>query len=60
MPLYKVSGWYEVTKYVERIVEADSRSEAENKAWSGDYIDEIEHDEDAIGDLEITETEEIE
>lgn len=60
MPIYKVSGWCQVTKYVDRIVEAEDESDAGNKAWSGDYIDEIEHGEDNIGDFEICDTEEIE
>lgn len=59
MPIYKVEGFYSVTKYVQRIVEADSESEARDKAWSCDYVDEIEDGEEDISDFESTDVEEI-
>jgi hypothetical protein len=59
MPRYRVSGFYTTTHYVDRYVEADSESEAESKAWSGYYDEEIETGYDE-GDFESDETEEIE
>jgi hypothetical protein len=59
MPKYSVEGYYKVTKYVDRIVEADNMTEARHKAWSDDYEDEIERDEESISDFEATDVEEI-
>lgn len=58
MPLFKVSGWYIATVYVDRIVKAENEAEAKNKAWSEDYIDEIQQDSD-IGDFESDKVEVI-
>jgi len=51
---YKVTGYYTVTKYVERIVNANDADEAERKAWSEHYVSEIETGEDR-DDFEVTE-----
>lgn len=59
MPKFKVSGCYQITKYVNRYVTADSEYEAKNKSWSGYHDEEIDIDYDE-GDFEIGDVEEIE
>jgi hypothetical protein len=59
MKTYKVTGFYTVTKYVERTVIAENENDAKNKAWSGFYEAETETGQDE-GDFEITdEAEEV-
>ncbi|RAP05485.1 hypothetical protein C2W58_01916 [Bacillus pumilus] len=54
MKTYKVTGYYTVTKYIERIVNANDADEAERKAWSEHYVREIETGEDRDS-FEVTE-----
>ncbi len=54
MKTYKVTGCYTVTKYIERIVNANDADEAEREAWSEHHVREIETGEDR-DDFEVTE-----
>lgn len=59
MPKFKVSGYYQITKYVDRYVTADSEDEAKDIAWSGYHDEEIDDGYDE-GDFEIGDVEEVE
>lgn len=59
MPRYRISGYYQVKKYVDRYVTADSEDGAKYKAWSWYHDEELEVDREE-GDFEISEVEMIE
>lgn len=42
MGKYRVQGYYMITQYVERIVEAETPEEAESKAQMWDFIEDVE------------------
>lgn len=58
MGKYRVKGYYMVTQYVDRIVEAETPEEAESKAQMWDFIEDIQTEQE--DDMEFVLSDEVE
>ncbi|AGE60915.1 hypothetical protein ANDROMEDA_76 [Bacillus phage Andromeda] len=55
MGKYRVKGYYMVTQYVDRIVEADNPEDAESKAQMFDFIEDVETEREEDTEFVISE-----
>ena len=55
MGKYRVKGYYMITQYVDRIVEADSPEDAEYKAQTGNFVEDIETEREEDTEFVISE-----